>query len=90
MKRTLFTLASAVSLLLCLGTGVLWVRSYTTFDDLDRIHTSRTPTSYTQHYIRLGSNSGRFLFTWRDIVWPSNSRSFSYVTSTWEKANGVH
>ena len=29
-----FTLASAVSLLLCLGVGVLWVRSYRVMDHL--------------------------------------------------------
>src|SRR4051812_6555711 len=34
MKRKLFTLAAAVSLLLCLATVVLWVRSYREADEL--------------------------------------------------------
>jgi hypothetical protein len=90
MRRKFFMAASLLSLLLCTATSVLWVRSYTTFDDLDHTSTSLTPSDFTQHYIRLGSNNGRFLFTWRDITFLSNFSSFAYVTSTWDRANGLH
>jgi hypothetical protein len=39
MMRRLFTLASAVSLTLCLATVVLWIRSYRVSDDLWYLHT---------------------------------------------------
>ena len=34
MRRSLFTLAALLSLLLCVGMVVLWVRSYWTYEDL--------------------------------------------------------
>src|SRR5688500_14250373 len=36
MKASLFNLLSALSLLLCVATAVLWVRSYTGSDYIDR------------------------------------------------------
>src|SRR3954468_7577357 len=90
MKHRVFTLASAVSLLLCVATVVLWVRSYNKFDDLDRFTTSLTPTDFTQDCIRLGSSKGRFIFTWRDIIWPASSSGYAYVTANWGRDNGVH
>jgi hypothetical protein len=69
---------------------MLWVRSYTTFDDLDKITASRASGDYTQHYIRLGSNNGRFLFTRRDIIFPSYHPTLANVISTWKGENGVH
>src|SRR4051794_14814257 len=55
MRRKAFGFVSALSLLLCVATMVLWVRSYNKFDDLDRFTTSLTPTDFTQDCIRLGS-----------------------------------
>jgi hypothetical protein len=81
---------TGVSLLLCVASVVLWVRSHAVFDDLNRISTSRTPGDYTQHLIRLGSSQGQIIFTRRDIIWPSYNPSFSHVTSTWDQSNGVH
>ncbi|HEY7089832.1 MAG TPA: hypothetical protein VH518_17170 [Tepidisphaeraceae bacterium] len=54
MKRRLFTLLSAVSLLLCMATVGLWVRSYWAFDVLTRFtltddHALHGVIFWTQH-----------------------------------------
>ena len=49
MKRRLFNLAAAVSLLLCVATLALWVRSYWHGDSLHRV--SITQTEFSQQAI---------------------------------------
>jgi hypothetical protein len=80
---------AVLSLVLCVATVALSVRSYTKFVDFGRIHTTRSPEAYTQHMIRLGSIDGRFLFTWRDIVWAWSNPSTAKVSETWESGNGA-
>jgi hypothetical protein len=94
MKRLLRILlysTTVLSLLLCVATGVLWVRSYWWFDDLRRQSTWRDAAGFTQRLIRLGSNKGRFLFIRRDysLLW-TDRRNTPPVVSEWERRNGVY
>jgi hypothetical protein len=90
MRRRLFNFAAVVSLLLCLATVVLWVRSHAVFDDFDNTATSRSSGDYTQHYIRFGSSTGRIIFARRDIIWASYNPKLYYVMSPSDGTNGVH
>lgn len=60
MRRRLFTLASAGSLLLCLATVVLWVRSYYTQSQADWYTGHRDNSSHSRF---LYSNFGRLGWT---------------------------
>lgn len=78
MRRRLFALLSALSLLLCIATAVLWARSYSTSDSLVWIAPHR-------YCVRIGANAGH-LFAWSlgpftkedDDLWQS-------VFGTWPK-----
>ena len=62
MTRRLFTLASAISLLLCIGIIWLWVRSRTTHDRVSH---------YGPEYLReFDSDSGRMLVSRTNNPWP--------------------
>src|SRR3954452_17077192 len=52
MRRKLFTIAAAVSLLMCLATAVLWVRSYWGTDYLQRSTSGPNPPFVFTHTIR--------------------------------------
>jgi hypothetical protein len=83
--RRLFTLCSAVSLLLCVATAVSWAWSYREFVDAGRITSTRGDDAYTQHLIRLGATGGRFLFTWRDVVWLRTNPDTAEVEPRWDR-----
>jgi hypothetical protein len=89
-RRWLYNGLATISLLLCVATVGLWLRSYWKFVDFGRISTSRTPTAYTQHLIRLGSINGKFLFTWRDIIWLWSNPGTTYVNQRWDSENGTY
>ena len=59
MLRRLFTLLSAVSLVLCLGTCVLWVRSYWVADELKRWEIRDYGTPPTRYYVELRATTSR-------------------------------
>ena len=63
MRRYVSTLASAISLLLCAATAVLWVRSYRGSDELQ----------WHQNQCLLVSVVGRMSF-YRDTLWHESSR----------------
>lgn len=84
MRRLLFTLACAISLLLCAGVCVLWARSYWLLDswfvrrgwtesiDRDPGHVLRMRTW------RVTSNAGRLALDWDDLtedLHPDDNRS---------------
>src|SRR5688500_8010138 len=85
LARRLFTLCSAVSLLLCVAVGVLWVWSHWRFVDFGRYDHSRDAAAYTQSLIRLGSTEGTLLFTWRDVVWPWSLADAASVSAIWPR-----
>jgi hypothetical protein len=58
--RHLFTILSALSLLLCVGTCVLWVRSYTRFEQL--AYTSRYDDKLARSEISIDSAAGTIRF----------------------------
>jgi hypothetical protein len=60
MVGRLFTLLSALSLLLCIGTSMLWVRSYWVADWVERRHSKSGATDWSQ--AALGARSSRGLF----------------------------
>ncbi len=88
--RPVFNATAMISLVLCLATMALWAQSYWRFLDFGRISTSRDAVAYTQHLIRIGSNDGRYLFTWRDIIWAWSNPSTAYTSKTWDASNGVY
>jgi hypothetical protein len=57
VRRRLFNLAAAVSLVLCVATAVLWVRSYWVFDALT--HGSATMGPFTRDDRAIWSANGR-------------------------------
>ena len=67
MRGKLFMLASVVSLLLCMATGVLWVRSY------------RAGDIYQSHFDRLGNGLGGRDELWL----MSDVGSVIYMTNHW-------
>lgn len=87
-RRWLFNGLAALSLLLCLATLVLWVWSYWRFVDFGSITASRDSTAYTQHLIRLGSNDGRYLFTWRDVIRLWSNPWTAQTNASWDAMNG--
>jgi hypothetical protein len=88
--RILLNAATVLSLVLCVATAGLWVRSYWRFDDLGANSTWRDASGFTQRVIRLGSNKGRFLFTDRDISFPWTYRDTTRIMPDWERHNGVY
>jgi hypothetical protein len=62
MRRRLFTLASAVSLLLCVATAVLWVRSYFYCDEVEWFH--------GYQLLGAGSNLGKLSILWDTVNFP--------------------
>jgi hypothetical protein len=58
--RRLFTILSALSLLLCVGTAALWVRSYWVADWVERRHYGRGATDWSQTDIWARSSRGLF------------------------------
>ena len=56
MKRRVFTILSALSLVLCLATCVVWVRSYRALDDIDFDARGRS--------IEIRTLSGMFIVQW--------------------------
>jgi hypothetical protein len=85
VRRKLFTLGSAVSLLLWAATAASWAWSYREFVDAGRITSTHGEEAYTQHLIRLGATGGRFLFTWRDIIWLRTNPSTAEVERRWDR-----
>ena len=85
LARRLVALCSAVSLLLCVAVGVLWVWSYWRFVDFGRYDHRRDAAAYTQSLIRLGSTDGTLLFTWRDVVWPWSLTDAATVSVIWPR-----
>jgi hypothetical protein len=61
MWRRLLNLATAVSMVLCLATAVLWVRSYWIYDELSWNQRSRQGASGTNWSVSAGSNCGQLL-----------------------------
>jgi hypothetical protein len=92
LARHLFTLCSAMSLLLCVAACVLWVRSYWRADEVRRVEHLTDATGYTNRFLRLGSSHGSLLFTWRDLVWPSSYPKVAAVSRNRqrEEAGGWH
>src|SRR5262245_56976143 len=77
LHRSAFSLAAAVSLLLCLATIALWVRSYWSGDQITRIQDH-------PHQIMLQSARGQFLIAWldwhrQDVVEEKGWRCRSFV-----------
>lgn len=67
LMRPLFALASATSLLVCVATAVLWVRSYRVSEKLEWDWDVRRPNSTDEHIFTIGSKRGRVMFGF-DIV----------------------
>src|SRR5688572_24426183 len=99
MMRRLFTLLSALSLLLCVATVVLWVRGLDTWDRLS-VGVAGGP------HVRVGSGQGRVTLLvvrrwpldeplrWesepvRPVGWPSSTQSVPIVTYATEAPAGV-
>lgn len=61
MLRRLFTVLSAVSLLLCVAAVVLWVRSYSVGDVLSRTTVTRDKGRYDWAYVYAYSGAGALL-----------------------------
>jgi hypothetical protein len=76
VKRRLVTLAAAGSLVLCVATVSLWVRSYWAADRIERYDKVGSMT--------LGSRDGALGF-WRDSDWSGATRGIYYrkVESEW-------
>ena len=70
MKRRLFTVLSAVSLLLCVATVVLWVRSYSVADDF--IVAQNAWPFYIPRPWRLTTAHGMCVVSWDPAVPPSS------------------
>jgi hypothetical protein len=58
MRRKLFTLAAAVSALLCIAAVVLWVRGYWAYDDLAWTRASNAGNRHYSWYLSLASGRG--------------------------------
>jgi hypothetical protein len=77
MRRGLFTLLSAMSLLLCVGTCALWARSYWVMDIVCWVHNERT--SSQQGYVAeadgnfFDSVNGSFVFMKMELALPEHS-----------------
>ncbi len=91
-RQWVFNTIAIASLVLCLATMALWVQSYWRFVDFGRYSTWRMMRKrpYTQHRIHIGSNDGRYLFAWRDIIWAWSNPSTAYTSKTWDSVNGVY
>jgi hypothetical protein len=69
MMRRLFTIATAISLLLCVAIVVVWVRSYWTYDWIG--YTAPMDANRYGQWCRLGSGGGALEFLYsRQIVRP--------------------
>ena len=69
VKRRLVTLAAIASLLLCIATVALWVRSYWAADRIERFNKVGS--------ITLASRTGAIGF-WRDPDWTGEARGIDY------------
>jgi hypothetical protein len=74
LARHLFTLCSAVSLVLCVAIVVMWVRSAWRCDYISRVE----PTASTWFVLGWDSNRSRMGFNWGSV--PANPASGSHVT----------
>src|SRR5665213_2264992 len=70
MRRRLFTISSALSLVLCIATCVLWLYSYTA---VSIINTSSVSVSGWYHRNIINSNQGRIFVGWCEIQDESES-----------------
>src|SRR3954451_17168798 len=58
MRRTLFTLAAALSAVLCVGACVLWVRGYLAYDEIQWTQASDAGRRHYSWYFSLASGRG--------------------------------
>ena len=86
MKRRLFNLLAAVSLVLCLSMGILWIRSYFAQDSLNLIFADNSANRAVA--IGLGSNRGCLTIgravltsTIKSLKYPYNKTRLSCETS---------
>jgi hypothetical protein len=61
LLRRLFTLAAAISLLLCIATIVLWLRSYSTYDRWTRISKAEVTCQLSSESGRIAVFRGRYI-----------------------------
>jgi hypothetical protein len=72
MSRRFFILLSALSLVLCAATSILWVRSYWVADGLGHYDPAiKWTDAYEQHSWSLQTSRGRFYF-FRGVDWPKH------------------
>jgi hypothetical protein len=88
--RWLFNGLTAASLVICLVTLTLWVWSYWRFVDFGKSTTFSSSAVFTHRVIRLGSNDGRYLFSWRDLNWLWSHPATANVSKRLEATNGAY
>jgi hypothetical protein len=95
LAHRLFTLCSTVAtlltLLVCVAMYFLWVRSYRHADTMGRVDYWRDELAHNHGLIQLSSARGTLLFTWRDSFGPWAGRRLGVVDdpgSFWASEDG--
>ncbi len=83
MRRRLFNLAAAVSLVLCVAVVVLWVRSY---GPGDKVRLILDPVLGSGNDLVVASSGGRIyaLHSWRGSDYAGLNASLTYSQGTWQ------
>jgi hypothetical protein len=80
VRRHLFKLVAAVSLVLCVAAGALWVRSYRVSDGW--MWVSDAGTTSAEHRFSFLSHSGQFSVSWNRLLLDPPERRYALSTAT--------
>jgi hypothetical protein len=82
LRRKLFTLLAAISLLLCVATAALWVRSVSVHDEIIRERTAKN----SWKLLTVASNRGVLRVRFNEFVFRNGSSVLSADTITWKRS----
>ncbi|MGH7179663.1 MAG: hypothetical protein ACREJC_19970 [Tepidisphaeraceae bacterium] len=93
MRRPLFTIAAAMSLLLCLATAVLWIRSYWAWDEIGHLTATGAGNPRVMSTFRMNSAGGVLhVSIWKAFSGPKQRLKFrltpeNYAEWGWESVS---
>jgi hypothetical protein len=91
--RWLFSFAAGLSAVLCIASGILWVRSYWVGDQFAQGHHYHSPALVTQStwFVRIGAGGFSIGHYWQDFPMPPSGRSMEPISGFfWNRVSPLY